>query len=493
MRQGVRGPVILLLVLVLALALAQVRSVAAAAETKGSDTGTKNEAVHAAKAEAKGDATDRAVRRTFDALSKESATCVSCHTEDNRGLYQQWGRSRHYGANVGCYECHRAEPGDPDAFMHKKFLISVMVTPKDCGRCHEGATREFGQSVHARAGEIEGSMSHTMATVVQGMPEESMRAAGQHGCVQCHGSKVKVKPSGKLDATSWPNSGVGRINPDGSKGACSACHQRHEFSLVQARHPDTCGKCHVGPVHAQKEIYGESKHGINFYANQDRMNVHSSKWIPGEDYDVSPTCATCHMSATVDAPLSHDVSQRISWDLRAPVSFKVGKDSAESATLWKENRKRMQAVCSACHLESIIGNFYQQFDNVVILYNDKFGKPGQELMESLLREGLRTPADFDESIEWTWFEIWHHAGRRVRQGASMQAPDFVQWRGFYEISQLFYTQLIPQAEALMVQARAAGKNSHADAVAKVLQEILSRPEHAWFLKSSGPKQEKAAP
>ncbi|HIJ83144.1 MAG TPA: hydroxylamine oxidoreductase [Magnetococcales bacterium] len=432
-------------------------------------------------------------RKTFDSLSRESATCVSCHIEDNRGLYQQWGRSKHYGANVGCYECHRAEEGDPDAFMHKKTLISTIVSPKDCGRCHEREAKEFSQSIHAKAGGIEGSESHTLAQVVQGMPDESMLVAAKQGCLQCHGSTIKVKSSGKLEAATWPNSGIGRINPDGSSGACTACHQRHEFSQVQARRPEACGKCHRGPAHPQNEIYAESKHGINFFSNAERMNLQSPKWVPGEDYDTGPTCASCHMSATVESPLTHDVSHRISWNLRAPISYKVGEGPVKTEASWKDNRKRMEAVCISCHTENIVKGFYQQFDNVVILYNTKFAQPAQELMDSLAKAGLRTPASFDDAIEWTWFEIWHQAGRRARQGASMQAPDYVQWQGFHDISRLFYTQLLPQAEALVAQARSAGKKEGADAVAKVIEGIRRRPEHAWSNGGQGEKQDKAAP
>jgi hypothetical protein len=123
------------------------------------------------------------------------------------------------------------------------------------------------------------------------------------GCWQCHGSPVKVLPNGDLDSATWPNSGIGRINPDGSRGSCAACHQRHEFSIAQARRPEACGKCHLGPDHPQKEIYDESKHGISFYANVDKMNLNSAKWVVGEDYNVAPTCATCHMSATSEQPL----------------------------------------------------------------------------------------------------------------------------------------------------------------------------------------------
>ncbi|MFO0794711.1 MAG: hypothetical protein U0586_11700 [Candidatus Brocadiaceae bacterium] len=37
------------------------------------------------------------------------------------------------------------------------------------------------------------------------------------------------------DLSGWPNQGVGRINPDGSSGACTSCHPRHSFSIEIAR------------------------------------------------------------------------------------------------------------------------------------------------------------------------------------------------------------------------------------------------------------------
>ena len=37
-------------------------------------------------------------------LSKESQSCVDCHSKISTAVYEQWGASKHYGANVGCYE-----------------------------------------------------------------------------------------------------------------------------------------------------------------------------------------------------------------------------------------------------------------------------------------------------------------------------------------------------------------------------------------------------
>lgn len=424
------------------------------------------------------------ILKPFSSLSEASAECVDCHKSDNPSLYNQWGHSKHYGANVGCYECHQADETDPDAIEHQGYHISVIVSPKDCGQCHNAEVEEFSASHHAAAGKIMGSLDNMLAEVVEGaLTFNGESPAAVSGCWQCHGSQVKVLKNGDLDPATWPNTGIGRINPDGSIGACSACHQRHDFSAAQARRPENCGKCHLGPDHPQKEIYEESKHGINFFANVDRMNLDSSKWIVGEDYDAAPTCATCHMSATRDLPITHDVGDRISWTLRPAISEKIdakAKAQGKEVKSWQDRREDMMSVCSACHTQPTIEAFYKQFDSVVELYNEKFAKPGKKMMTTLAKLGLKTPTPFDEKIEWTWFYLWHHEGRRARHGAAMQAPDYVQWHGLYEVAERFYMEMIPEYNELVEKAEHEGKHEEAKKAKKVLEAILESPEHLWF-------------
>ncbi len=422
--------------------------------------------------------------KVFAQLSEESKKCASCHEKKNRGLHQQWGRSKHYGANVGCYECHAADKDDKDAIKHKNKYISVIVSPKDCAQCHPDEVKEFSASHHADAGKILGSLDNFLAEVVEGqLSFNGQSAVAVSGCWQCHGSEVKVLENGDLDPTTFPNTGIGRINPDGSIGSCTACHQRHEFSLEQARRPEACGKCHLGPDHPQKEVYEESKHGINFYANVDRMNLDNSKWIVGEDYDAAPTCATCHMSATKKLPITHDVGDRISWTLRPAISEKVdAKAIAQGKEVkpWEDRRDDMKKVCTSCHTSQWTENFYEQFDNLVVTYNEKFAKPGKSLMGFLTKAKLLTEQQFDEEIEWTWFYLWHHEGRRARHGAAMMAPDYVQWHGMFEVAERFYIELIPQYREILHHAKEEGNEAAFNDGTKLLDEILSRPEHLWF-------------
>ena len=132
-------------------------------------------------------------------------------------------------------------------------------------------------------------------------------------------------------------------------------------------------------------------------------------------------------------------------------------------------------------------------DNFVVNYNEKFAKPGQLIMNALYDQKLLTPkpAEFDEEIEWTWYLLWHHEGRRARHGASMMAPDYAHWHGTFEVADRFYMQLIPQSREIAHQAEEAGKMSEAEAVRKAIDDVLARPEHQWFEKAK-PKPAQAA-
>ena len=360
--------------------------------------------------------------------------CMTCHKEQSPGLYQQWRDSEHSRHDVTCLSCHQAEKGEADAFDHYGASIATLVTPKDCALCHDKEADEVGSSYHATAGQILDSADAYLAHVTAGDPVAVI------GCESCHGTKVQIDPSSpnKLARRSWPNSGIGRINPDGSLGSCNPCHTRHGFSKAQARQPEACSKCHLGPDHPQKEVYEESKHGNTYFTNTDLMNLKSDSWVVGVDYSAAPTCATCHISATKGQPATHDVGRRIAWTLRPPIS--------EHKADWHAKRANMQEVCSACHTSSFTDGHFYQFDATVRLYNEKFAKPATELMKLIRdRKLLANPASFSNKIEWTYWELWHHEGRRARHGAAMMGPDYTWWHGFYEVAQHFYFKLLPEA------------------------------------------------
>ncbi len=369
-----------------------------------------------------------------DAQDDPAGRCMTCHKEKSPGLYNQWYNSAHAVNDVTCLECHLADESEDDAFLHYDTYIATLVTPADCGMCHYLEAEEVRNSYHATAGVILDSDDAYLAHVAAGEP------VAITGCESCHGAVVEMDEDSpnKLSPKSWPNAGIGRINPDGSKGACSACHTRHSFSRAQARQPESCSKCHLGPDHPQREVYEESKHGNTYYTNIDKMNLEDYEWVVGEDYFVAPTCATCHMSATPDMGVTHDVGERIAWTLRPVVS--VHKEN------WKERRENLMKVCVNCHARAFAEGHFYQFDAVVRVYNEKFAKPASELMDMVWeKELLEMPAAFGNQIEWIYWELWHHEGRRARHGASMMGPDYTWWHGMYEVAKHFYLKMLPEA------------------------------------------------
>ncbi|MCC7086129.1 MAG: hypothetical protein IT427_14095 [Pirellulales bacterium] len=473
-----------------------------------------------------------------------SRSCIECHDKLSPGIIDHWEGSTHALKGVGCVECHQANEKDVDAFEHYGATIATIVSPMDCARCHPKEAKQFAQSHHAHGGHILASLDNFLAETVEGArapfnphsPTPGMEvdmvngmASVDSGCKQCHGSKVALaattgdeitvddlKPDEKgqptnqealarvrrnesnqpiLHSASWPNTGIGRINLDGSLGSCSACHSRHDFSPRRARQPENCAKCHLGPDHPQKEIYDESKHGVAFRDLHAHMNLDAATWILGKDYTQAPTCATCHMSAhSRDQEVTHDPGERISWTNRPPVSLLMdtdihhkvidATDPAEREKLihdsWQNKRDRMKQVCLHCHTSNYVNSFYKQYDDFVINYNEKFAKPGQAIIAALRKGKLITDIQFDEEIEWTWFYLWHHEGRRARHGASMMAPDYTHWHGMFEVADRFYQQLIPQAREIAKHASEQGNEQAGQAVEAAIAEILARPEHQWY-------------
>ena len=428
---------------------------------------------------------------------EKSQECIECHRSDSPAMIKHYEDSRHAAVGVSCLDCHQADKGDKDLMDHNDFDIAVIVSPKDCAKCHEKEAKQFQKSHHADAGSILGSLDNVLAEVVEGaMWFDGQSPAAVSGCKQCHGSVVEVDEDGHPTPTSWPNTGIGRINPDGSKGSCTACHSRHSFDVVTARNPENCGKCHMGPDHPQIEIYNESKHGIKFRAHKDEMNMDAQPWRVGIEYSAAPTCATCHMSATEELEVTHDVGDRISWTLRPPISEKIDAKAIKAGKKvkpWKDRRDDMQNVCSKCHSMPFVENFYVQYDQMVNMYNNKFAKPATALYKAIRKEKLITGSvTFDDKIEWTYFFLWHHEGRRARMGAAMMGPDYTQWHGNFEVAERFYMEFVPELKEVLHKNLAMGgeQAESAKRIEHQLEEILNRDEHKWILGKMDPAEKK---
>jgi len=348
--------------------------------------------------------------------------CVICHRVFTPGIVQQFGYSTMAAAGNTCRDCHEVEADHPEAEAHQGFFRIIRPTPLMCQSCHETEVAQFYQSRHALPAyaAMVGTQDFTPEhlAMYESIPEGGFTPDKERNAIYVLEG---------ADITRFACEGchnIGRPNADGSVGQCQDCHQRHIFSLEQARRPETCNACHIGPDHPQWEIYQESGHGIAYATDGHNWNWDADSDSLSVSDMPSATCATCHQSAFGSVDATHDMGERLTWYLFASIS--------ERRPDWQENQARMQSVCRECHNVNFIEAFYDDADSATEAVN-AWVVESDEIIASLKEEGLMTGAPFDEPIDFVYFDLWHHWGRTTKFGAWMQGPDYTQWHGAYEV------------------------------------------------------------
>jgi len=352
-------------------------------------------------------------------LIRASGKCAECHSNLQYSIVHEYALSAHAREKINCLECH--QPAANQARKdHHGFVINTKVTAANCRACHEPVYQQFLRSRHAAAAwaAVEGEAAFTPEQVAfceQFHPGACKRppnplvqvegaAAVRSGCASCHS--------------------VGKPNPDGTIGTCTACHSRHTSSVELARLPTTCGQCHMGPDHSQLEIYSESKHGVMFAAQRNLLDltVPPSK-LTSRDMFV-PTCATCHMSGLNGMAVTHDPSDRLSYNLFAEVTDKRPN--------YARGRAAMQDLCRNCHTEPLVQKVYTEAEAVVGVTNERIAAV-KTIVQDLKKDGILSSKPFQHPIDFAYFDLWHYDGRTAKHGAFMGGADFVQWHGNYPI------------------------------------------------------------
>lgn len=449
------------------------------------------------------------------AISSRTEECLLCHEILNPGLVADWRTSRHSRLTpaaalenppiqrrlsaesvpeplrnvvVGCYECHSLNADQHrDNFQHEGVAINVIVTPNDCRTCHPVEAAQYAESkkAHAYGNLKKNPLYHQMVQTVTGLPElhdgrlahlANAPTPNEDTCLSCHGTVIEVRGRKTItldegeqievpDLVNWPNHGVGRVNPDGSLGACTACHPRHSFSLEVARKPFTCAQCHLAPDTPAWEVYRESKHGNLMLSLGDKWNWDAVPWVPGRDF-TAPTCATCHNSLLADAdgnelvPRTHDFGARL-WvrlfglpyahpqpkhgathvirnadDQPLPTAFdgEPASDFLISADEQTARRELMRRVCVNCHGTDFANQHFARLDRVVKESND-MTRLATDLLKRAWENGQADPANpFDELVEMKWVQHWLFYATSVRYAAAMGGPDYAAFKnGWWDL------------------------------------------------------------
>ncbi len=397
------------------------------------------------------------IKRGF---SKEALTCIECHTKKMPGTVDSWRQGAMSHAGVSCYDCHKVEKSSPmasqcEGLKGTDIYISPMVSSKTCSRCHPQEVEQFLKSGHAKlaskavmdiskaggklvklqyhyegCGFIDKPGMKLDGLTPKGMPAYN-RASRASGCQMCHGTQVELGPDHMPVNETWPG-GVGTRYPDGSVGTCTVCHTRHKFDIAEARKPEACASCHLGPDHPDIEIYLSSKHGQQFLTHGDdwRWDSAPDTWEPG-DY-TAPTCAVCHMSGIGELSTTHNVNDRLKWDLMHKKSVIRTGERGNG----EKGDKLMQKVCINCHGATQTMTQRKVLDNSVALYN-KYWEGAVKMKKELADKGLLKKDPWKDGFQELMYYLWHHTGRRARQGSAMNGPDYAHWHGFFQVFQVY--------------------------------------------------------
>ncbi len=362
-----------------------------------------------------------AEEKRVNALTNSDDECVVCHKRTTPGIVQQYGVSSMASAEVSCQDCHEVAQDYPGSVEHEGAYVLSSPSTAMCENCHTAEVAQYNQSRHGLPAYVAFAgtepLSDENLALYQSIDEVTAPDLQRNALYELEGPAIT-----RFACEDCHN--IGRPHVDDSVGQCQKCHLRHEFSLEQARKPETCNHCHIGPDHPQWEIYQESPHGIAYMTGGDSWNWEAEAGtLTVEDFP-APTCAICHFSGFGASGTTHDTGDRLSWFLFAPISQK--RPGAEG------NKVRMQNVCQECHNQNWIEAFYDDADAAVEAVND-WVIESDEIMAPVKEAGLLTSEAFDEPIDFTYFDLWHHWGRTTKFGAWMQGPDYTQWHGAYEV------------------------------------------------------------
>ncbi len=195
----------------------------------------------------------------------QNAVCLNCHQGGDR---INWQGSVHAASDVSCVSCHKVHVKEDPVMLKNRRPDTPVMRPAQmavCFQCHQD-----------KRAEIHKASSHPLRD-------------GLIGCSDCHNPHGSMGPSNlkkpTLNETCYTCHAEKR-GPFAWEHApaaedCSTCHTPHGSnhpSLLTARVPQLCQRCHA-----------ESRHPSTAYSGPDRQGM------PVIDFHIgSKGCLNCH-------------------------------------------------------------------------------------------------------------------------------------------------------------------------------------------------------
>jgi hypothetical protein len=329
--------------------------------------------------------------------------CLDCHEKKTPGIVGYWSGSQHFNEKVTCIKCHGSD-------VEANHRGEVRVEAEKCGECHKQAYTSHRLGKHAISLRAGRGCTRNM----KGSPEQKT------SCGFCHepGSAAPVQDEEcAMFLAQSPE--IRRQGCDAChmvETRCDLCHTKHGTDPALARSAETCATCHMGPDHAQYEMWRLSPHGVIF----------SAKGEAG-----APTCVTCHMVGD-----SHNVSRGIATGRPEDIRIK--------------EREFMVGICSRCHTPGLAARNLSDADAIEVQSRAMLGEAGG-IIEGLYREGLLAPSPADRPahpllghgfvigphmlyenlsrVETLYFRMMMFHYMSSYKGAFHQSPDYTHWYG----------------------------------------------------------------
>ncbi|HET9333986.1 MAG TPA: multiheme c-type cytochrome [Gemmatimonadota bacterium] len=419
---------------------------------------------------------------------QDPATCAECHRALHATVVRQFESSAmglpgtqnprvEQPRTLTCADCHGTD--------HDQIMASLGRVPETtCAGCHAGIYQEHVLDAGHSYGPGPGDLGINWERNI-GVPNYAQmpRKVMEMGCDPCHAQ------AGATDAKYWSEEQNRYVDTSSLqyRNGCIACHTRHSFSLVEARKPEACYTCHMGPDHPNYEAYMSSKHGSIYVARGDSWDWTTP--MTQVDWD-APTCAYCHMVYVGEDGVrtsSHNMSRKIVWGMGTQAA---GGELADVLDRPENRAKRLEMVrvCMTCHSEDKARGYLRSAD-AHKLSGDALVIEARELLAGLYEDGLIEPShgwraagllpgpEFSAvelpnglaahwpaglyydvtAVEREYFDMFFFSNLKSYKGAFHMSPDYAWWYGYADV--LGHLARLRDEEQQLREARATGRRT----------------------------------